>query len=149
MTRAVTFSRMGSSQIVQGNSCKRPGRGRGGLHLGGSNFLWRPTPNKYGKIESSRKATSAEGFAIDDLIRIIPSPGKRLQANDLMFSTNSQGKSDPSVLRDYIRQHSGEAYLLLSVAFECDEEDGRGQLSDQLSLSSFIRMTVRSEEYMR
>ena len=53
------------------------------------------------------RAASPQEFTIDDLLNIMPSPGKRLEADDLMFSTNSQGKSDPSVLREYIRQHSG------------------------------------------
>jgi hypothetical protein len=126
MTRDVTFSRIAYSQLVQGHSCKRPVRGREARHLGGSNFLLRPTPNESRKSESSRKATSGEDFTIDDLLRIIPSPGKRLQANDLMFSTNSQGKSDPSVLREYIRQHSGEwqfRFIILAVASECDKDD--------------------------
>jgi hypothetical protein len=39
----------------------------------------------------------------------VPSPGRKLAAYDLMFSTDGEGRSDPNQLRQYIKEHSGTA----------------------------------------
>lgn len=54
------------------------------------------------------RAASQAPVSLDDLWKLIPSPGKQLAPNDLMFSTDGEGRSDPSQLRDYIKEHSGE-----------------------------------------
>jgi len=83
---------------------------------------------------SRAKSQPTEALSIDNLIALIPSPGKRLAANDLMFSTDLEGNSKPNLLREYIQTHTDGPPRFTSPVLWRDDEAPPGLVESRENL---------------
>lgn len=132
--RSATTHCRGASTLAHRSIFSRPSDRQHVASRRSSHAPGRPAPRTAGPLWASRSAAGE----LDELWKLIPSPGRRLAANDLMFSTDGEGRSDPSKLREYITEHSGEAFEALravaiaapvamsSVAALCTQRDPPG-----------------------